>query len=398
MDDEGNMARISEGVGYEKPLVLRPAVVSGAGDAGEDGYPRPLVLRPAIPGALDAGKASSQVVWENRTRLLVFRPAVGGADARKASKWFGEGGCSRPLVLRPAIPQTDTRHDLAKPAQIMPLQSTLPHRPRMSDESRRRYKKSMRKWIERKREREERERQNERQKHSEGQVSDRYESSHRQIDPAIVGPEIIDLPPKDHHALGNHVHKHEVSQASKPLVGDWPSLIPESDTGTANDEYIQALASEMRKKMKRGDEVKDFVSKEHTLEEWQQWGKVLVQDIDEDKKNWEEYEKMMMEAKLRRLLCEISNISGWVEKPLDTRFIQSLKDLQDKFHRALQQAEKLLPKTHGESKEVEKKSAAKRGKAQFVKTHVRAYVDSDSDDPSARGPVKRTQLPLRQKY
>ncbi|TGO27885.1 hypothetical protein BPAE_0035g00280 [Botrytis paeoniae] len=383
---------------HSKPLVLRPAV-SGVLDAEEmldcvhgndelvtstgNGvqlsawfeYPKPLVHRPAVSGVLDTEETSPQAIWGNHTK---------------------------PLVHRPAIPENDKWHDLAEDARIRQLQSTLPHRPRITDksrDSRRRYNESLRKWVERKGEREERGRQSERRRLSGSRESDRYEISHCQIDPAIIKQEIQDIHADLHRAVDND--EHETLQACSPPSNECHRIIPISDTKMSTDILISVLVAEIMKERQHVDEVKNSVNKKHTLEEWQNWGKILAERMDKERKNWEEYREMRKKEESRDHEGQEFDKSTREEWPWEPLSIQSVYYWLDKLDRALEEAENRLPKVHCESKEVEKGSAeqraAKREKAQFVKRHVRAYVDSDSDDPSAMGPAKRKQLPLRQK-
>ncbi|TGO49909.1 hypothetical protein BCON_0196g00050 [Botryotinia convoluta] len=401
----GNVFQLPAWFTHPKQLVYRPAVsgVPAVEEASSrfvrDDYTSPLVLRPAIPGSPDAEEASPQAVLENRSKPLVLRPAVPGVPATKeTSLQVVRENRTKPLVLRPAIPGNDTWHDLAEEARIRQLQFTLPHRPRVTDksrDSRRRYKESLRKWVERKREREE----IERWKQSESRESDRFGNSHHEIDPAIIKQEIQDIHAGFHRAVGND--KYETVQACSPPSNQCHRLMPISETKILTDTLISALVSEMMKERQHVDEVKKFVNKEHTLEEWQNWGKILAERMDKEKNNWEVYREMRKKEEPRDHGGQKFDTSTRREWPWEPLSIQSVYYWLDKLDRALEEAENGLPKAHCESKEVENESAeqraAKREKAQFVKRHVRAYVDSDSDDPSAMGPAKRKQLPLRQK-
>ncbi|TGO14041.1 hypothetical protein BTUL_0059g00260 [Botrytis tulipae] len=390
---------------HSKPLVLRPAV-SGFPDVeessswfGRDIYTRPLVLRPAISGVLDAERASSQVVWGNRTKQLVLRPAVPCVPAtEEASPHVIQKTPTKSLVHRPAIRKNHKRQDITEEARIRQLQSTLPYRPRVTDksrDSRRRYKEVVRKWTERKREREELERR----KQSESRGSNRFGDSHHEIDPAIIKQEIQDIPADIHRAVGND--EHETLQACILSSNEWPRLMRISGTKMSTDTLVSALVAEIMKERQHVDEVKNFVNKKHTIEEWQNWGKILAERMDKGRKNWEEHREMRKKEEPRDhggQKFDKSTRGEWTREPL---VIQSVYYSLEKLDRALEEAENRLPKTHCESKEAEKESAeqraAKREKVQFVKTRVWAYVDSDSDDPSAMGPAKRKQLPLRQK-
>ncbi|KAF7932106.1 uncharacterized protein EAE97_009127 [Botrytis byssoidea] len=390
---------------HSKPLVRRPAV-SGFPDVeessswfGGDIYTRPLVLRPAISGVLDAERASSQVVWGNRTKSLVLRPAVPCVPAtEEASPQAIQKTRMKSLCYRPAIRRNPKRHDIAEEARIRQLQSTLPYRPRVNDkshDSRRRYKEVVRKWTERKREREE----IERRKQSESRGSDRFGDSHHEIDPAIIKQEIQDIPAGIHRAVGND--EHETLRACILPSNEWPRLKPISETKISTDTLTSALVAEIMKERQHVDEVKDFVNKKHSLEEWQNWGKILAERIDKGRKNWEEYKEMKKKEESRDHGGQKSDESTRGELARGPLVIQSVYYCLEKLDRALEEAENRLLKTHCESKEAEKESAEQRAaklrKEQFVKRRVRDYVDSDSDNPSAMGPAKRKQLPLRQK-
>ncbi|KAF7887777.1 hypothetical protein EAF00_010071 [Botryotinia globosa] len=362
---------------HSKPLVRRPAV-SGVPDVeessswfGEGIYTRPLVLRPAVSCVPEAEGASSQVVWENRTKSLVHRPAI-----RKNHK----------------------RQDITEEARVRQLQSTLPYRPRVNDksrDSRRRHKEVVRKWTERKREREE----IERRKQSESRGSNRFGDSHDEIDPAIIKQEIQDIPAGIHRAVGND--EHETLRACIQPSNEWPRLIPISGTKMSTDTLVSALVAEIMKERQHVDEVKNFVNKKHTLAEWQNWGKILAERMDKGRKNWEEHKEMKKKEESRDHGGQKFDESTRGEWARESSVIQSVYYCLEKLDRALEEAENRLLETHCESKEPEKESAeqreAKREKEQFVKRCVRDYVDSDSDDPSAMGPAKRKQLPLRQK-
>ncbi|KAF5875396.1 uncharacterized protein Bfra_003850 [Botrytis fragariae] len=394
---------------WPKELVHRPAM-SGVPAVEKtssrfvgDSYTRPLVIRPAISCVLEAEESSSRFLQNSYNRPLVLRPAVSGVPVvEETSPQVVQKNRTKSLVHRPAILKSPRRHDLVEQARIMPLYFTLPHRPRVTDksrDSRRKHKEAVRKWIERKREREKRGRQNERRKLSESRESDRYENSHRQINPATIEQEIQDIHADLHRAVGND--EHETLQACSPPSDEWHRITPISETKVSTDVLISVLVAEIMKERQHVDEVKNFVNKKHTLEEWQDWGKIVVGRINEKKKNWEKYREMRKKEESRDhggQKFDKSTRQGWAWEPLS---IQSVYYWLDKLDRALEEAENGFPKTHCESKEVEKESAeqraAKREKSQFVKRHVRAYVDSDSDDPSAMEPAKRKQLPLRQK-
>ncbi|TEY70429.1 hypothetical protein BOTCAL_0103g00120 [Botryotinia calthae] len=333
-----------------RSLVFRPAG-SGFSDAGEpaarfveESYDRSLVFRPAGSGVPDVGETSSRVVREKRMEPLVHRPAVHGFLAvEETSPQAVRKIRTKPLVLRPAIPEIPILHDIAEQKSTMQLQSTLPYRPRVTDESRnsrRRYKQSVRKWIERKRRREERERWSS----SESRESGRFGNSHHEIDHAFIERGILDSPLDYSHAIG-----------------------------------------------------KEEDDKKHTVEEWQDWVNFLVERVDKKKKNWEEYREM---SKKRELMDyggpKIDELvkGEWSRVHL---LIQSIYHCLDKLDRVLEEAEECSRKTHCETKEVESESAAKREKAQFVETYLWTYIGSDDDDPSVMRPAKRKQLPLRKK-
>ncbi|KAF7895661.1 uncharacterized protein EAF01_009623 [Botrytis porri] len=342
---------------------------------GEDRHVRPLVLRPAVSGVRVVVEISPQVSRKNRTKSLVHRPA------------------------RLQIPR---RQDIAEEARIAQLQPTLPHRTRVTDksrDSRRGYKDAVRKWTERKREREEKGRQNERQKLSENRESDRLESPQGQIDPAIIKQEIKDTHANLHRAVGKD--EHETLRACNPPSDESHRIMPISETKMSTDTLISALVAEIMKERQHVDEVKNFVIKKHTLEEWQNWGKILVERMDKQKKNWEEYREIRKKEGSRDYGRQNFDKSTRGELPWESLSIQSVYYWVDKLDKVLEEAEDHLPKTHCEWKEVEKKSAEQRAakgeEAQFVRTKVRDYVESDSDDPSTMGPVKRKRLPLRPK-
>ncbi|TGO61639.1 hypothetical protein BOTNAR_0126g00110 [Botryotinia narcissicola] len=390
---------------HSKPLVLRPAV-SGVPDVEEssswfrgDIYTRPLVLRPTISGVLDAERASSQVVWGNHNKPLVLRPASPCVPAtEEASPQVMQKTRTKSLCYRPAILRNPKRHDIAEEARIRRLQSTLPYRPRVNDksqDSRRRYKEVVRKWTERKREREE----IERRKQSESRGSDRFGDSHHEINPAIIKQEIQEIPADTHRAVGND--EHETLRACILPSNEWPRLKPISETKMSTDRLVSVLVAEIMKERQHVDEVKNFVNKKHSLEEWQNWGKILAERMDKGRKNWEVYKEMKKKEESRDhggQKFDKSTRGEWAREPL---LIQSVYHCLEKLDRALEEAENRLSETHCESKEDEKESAgqraAKREKVRFVKRRVRDYVDSDSDDSSAMGPEKRKQLPLRQK-
>ncbi|TGO73893.1 hypothetical protein BELL_0323g00070 [Botrytis elliptica] len=394
---------------YRKPMVHRPAVsgVPAVEESsswfGGDIYTRPLVLRPAVFGVMDAEGASSQVMCGNRTKPLVLRPAAHDISVvEETSPQVVQKTRTKSLVHRPALPKNPRRQNLAEQARIMQLQSTLPHRPRVTDksrDSRRRYKEAVRKWTERKRAREERERRDERKKLGESRGSDQYENPHRQIDPAIIKQDIQDIHADLPRAVGND--EHETLQACNPPLNEWHGIMPISETKMSTDTLISVLVAEIMKERQHVDEVKNFVNKKHTLEEWQNWGKILAERMDKEKKNWEEYREMRRKEESRDHggpKFDTSMRGEWAWEPLS---IQSVYGWLDKLDKVLEEAENRSLETHCESKEVERESveqrAAKREKTRVVERHVRAYVDSDSDDMSAVGSGKRKQLPLRQK-
>lgn len=368
-----------------------------------DSYNRPLVLRPAVSRFLNAKEASPQAMGGNYTKSLVLRPAVPYVPATKeTSPQAIQKNRTKSLVHRPAKLRNSKRHDIVEEARIRQLQSTLPYRPRVTDkshDSRRRYKEAARKWTERKREREERERQKERKAHSEGRGSDQYKIADRQINPAITKPEIQDVHADLYRAVGND--EHETLQACNPPSNEWHRITPISETKVLTDTLISVLVAEIMKERQHVDEVKSFVNKKHTLEEWQNWGKILAERMDKEKDKWEEYRGMRKKEEPRDYGGQKFDTSTRGEWPWEPLGIQSVYYCLDKLDRALEEAESRLLKTHCESKEVGRESveqrAAKRKEAQLAKRRVWDYVDSDSDDPSARGPAKRKRLPLRQK-
>ncbi|ATZ51180.1 hypothetical protein BCIN_06g06050 [Botrytis cinerea B05.10] len=340
-----------------KSLVCRFAG-SGVAELGEaaarfveESDDRPLVFRLAGSGVLDSGETSSLVVREKRMKPLVHRPAVHGFLAvEETSPQVVRKTRTQPLVLRPAIPEITVLHDIAERKPTMRLQSTLPYRSRVTDESRdsrRRYKQSLRKWIERKRRREERERWS----GSDSRESGRVGNSHHEIDLAIIERRILDSLLDYSHTVG-----------------------------------------------KEENELKDFVGKEHTLEEWQGWGKMLVERADKKKKDWEEYREKRELMDYRGPKIDGLMKGKWSREHL---LIRSIYYCLDKLDRVLEEAKECLRKTHCETKEVDseraEQSVAGREKAQFVETYLRVCIDSDDDDPSAMRPAKRKHLPLRMK-
>ncbi|KAG4027353.1 hypothetical protein MFRU_031g01000 [Monilinia fructicola] len=220
---------------------------------------------------------------------LVHRPAAHNVPATRdlfpQSPHATQIPHSIPLVLRPAMPEIPAQQPST--IKVPPRTRNLYRHLRQIQKERREREKEKRaehaRKISRGRERES-ERRRERARRDESVTSDDFYNRYMEVDPILIRRQIQYLHVDLYRSCGS--------------LEQWTEMKPR-DQGRMQvlleETLIKKLAAELiiqrKRKTRTVEDIKELMGQEHNVEAWREWAKKVVDEVDKDRKDWEECRK-----------------------------------------------------------------------------------------------------------